>query len=466
MPASPTQPPPLCREEIERLVEADHRCLWHPFTQMREWYGQPCLIIAAGEGCELIDVEGNRYLDGVSSLWANVHGHRRREIDEAVRRQLDRVAHSTLLGLAHPAAIELARELVELAPAGLKRVFYSDNGSTAVEAALKIAYQHWAQQGTESKRTKKQFVSFHNAYHGDTLGAVSVGGVELFHERYRGLLFPVHKVHYPYCYRCHLGLVHPGCGQACLEELEDLLERSGHTLAALIIEPLVQGAAGMITAPPGHLKAVADLCRRYEVLLIADEVAVGFGRTGKLFACEQEGVSPDLMALAKGITGGYLPLAATLTTESVYAAFLGEAAESKAFFHGHTFTGNPLAAAAALASLEVFRKEKTLEALAPKIRHFETRLEAFRKLEHVGDVRQRGFLAGIELVEDRTSKRPYPVEKRVGVEVILEARRRGLVIRPLGDVIVLMPPLVMSLPELDRMLDITFECIDRITAEA
>ena len=458
-------PLPLSRKEIERLIEADRRFLWHPFTQMQEWSDQPCLIVAAGEGCHLIDVEGNRYLDGVSSLWANVHGHRRTEIDEAIRKQLDRIAHSTLLGLAHPAAIELARELVFLAPEGLTRVFFSDNGSTAVEAALKIAFQYWAQQGEESKKAKRQFISFRNAYHGDTLGAVSVGGVDLFHERYRPMLFPCHKVHYPYCYRCHLGRTHPECGQVCLEELEDVLERQGHSLAALIIEPLVQGAAGMITAPAGYLKSVAALCRKYEILLIADEVAVGFGRTGTLFACEQEGVNPDLMAVAKGITGGYLPLAATLATERIYEAFLGEVAEAKTFFHGHTFTGNPLAAAAALASLRIFREERTLEGLQPKIRHFASRLQTFRQLEHVGDIRHRGLLAGIELVQDRPAKRPYPVEKRVAVQVILEARRHGLVIRPLGDVIVLMPPLAVSLEEIDRLLDITYECIEKVTRE-
>lgn len=458
-----TPGPPLSPEKIEDLVEADHRHLWHPFTQMQEWYGQPCLIVAAAEGCTLIDAEGNRYLDGVSSLWANVHGHRRKELDEAIRNQLDRVAHTTLLGLAHPAAIELARELAAFAPPGLVRVFFSDNGSTAVEAALKIAFQYWEQQRDERKKTKRRFVSFRNAYHGDTLGAVSVGGVDLFHERYRPLLFPSRKVSYPYCYRCHLGLSRSACGMACADELEDVLEREGLSTAALIVEPLVQGAAGMVVAPEGFLKRVEAICRRHGVLLIADEVAVGFGRTGTLFACEQEDVRPDLMALAKGLTGGYLPLAATLTTEEIYEAFLGQVAEGKTFFHGHTFTGNPLACAAALASLEIFRRERLLERIQPKIRHFGSRLEAFRDLESVGDVRYKGLMAGIELVADKETKEPYPVEKRVGVKVILEARRRGLVIRPLGDVIVLMPPLAIPIEELDRILDVTYESIDTVT---
>ena len=454
---------PLPPGEIERLIQADHRHLWHPFTQMKEWYGQPCLIIAEGEGPYLVDVEGNRYLDGVSSLWVTLHGHRHREIDKAIQDQLKRIAHTTLLGLAHIPSIELAEKLAAISPEGLSRVFYSDNGSTAVEAALKIAFQYWQQHPDPAKRTKRRIVSFHNAYHGDTLGAVSLGGVDLFHACYGALLFPVCKVHYPYCYRCHMGLSHPGCGQACLQELEDLMERQGHTLAALVIEPLVQGAAGMITAPKGFLKGVETLCREHEVLLIADEVAVGWGRTGTLFAVEQEGVKPDLMALAKGITGGYLPLAVTLVKEEIYEAFLGDYEEEKAFFHGHTYTGNPLAAQASLACLRIFEEENTLEHLQPKIRQLEKRLDELRHLEHVGDVRQCGFLAGIELVQDRRSKQPYPPGERTAMRVTLEARRLGLLIRPLGDVLVIMPPLILSLEELDRMMDIIHTCIRKVT---
>ncbi len=463
-PRAPT--PPLPPSEVRRLVEADHKCLWHPFTQMEEWLEQPCLIFAEGEGAWLVDVEGNRYLDGISSLWVNIHGHRRKEIDEAVREQLDRVAHCTLLGTANVPAIRLAERLVELTPEGLTRVFYSDNGSTAVEIALKIAFQYWQQQEEAEKRRKKGFVSFHNAYHGDTLGAVSVGGIDLFHAKYGPLLFPTHKVHYPYCYRCHLDLSHPGCGLACLEELEGLMEREAGNLAALIIEPLVQGAAGMITAPPGFLKGVETLCKRHEVLLIADEVAVGWGRTGTLFAVEQEDVTPDLLAMAKGLTGGYLPLAATLTTEAVYEAFLGPYEEEKTFFHGHSYTGNPLAAQAALASVEIFEREGTLERLQPKIRRLAERLEAFRDMEHVGDVRQRGFMAGIELVEEKATKRAYPPGRRVGMRVALEARRHGVLLRPLGDVMVLMPPFVITLEELDRLLDVTRLCIETVTGGA
>ncbi len=455
--------PPLSADEIQALIAADHKHVWHPFTQMQEWCEQPCMIVAAGEGAYVIDVEGNRYLDGISSLWVNVHGHRRKEIDEAVRDQLDRIAHSTLLGTANVPSIWLAEKITRLAPEGLTRVFYSDNGSTAVEVALKIAFQYWQQQENPKKREKRQIVSFYNAYHGDTLGAVSVGGIDLFHGKYGPLLFPARKVRYPDCYRCHLGLTLPECGIACLEELEKLMEREADTLAALVIEPLVQGAAGMIMAPPGHLKAVEDLCRKHDVLLIADEVAVGWGRTGRLFGVDQEGVRPDLLAMAKGLTGGYLPLAATLTTERIYEAFLGPCEEEKTFFHGHSYTGNPLAAAAALASVEIFEKEKTVEALQPKIKHLAAGLERFWNLEHVGDVRQRGFMVGIELVEDTATKWSYPSRERIGMKVAMEARRHGVLLRPLGDVMVLMPPFIVTLEEIDKLLDVTYACIESIT---
>ncbi len=454
---------PLSADEIRALIEADHKHVWHPFTQMQEWVEQPCMIVAEGEGAYVIDVEGNRYLDGISSLWVNVHGHRRREIDDAIRAQLDRIAHSTLLGTASVPSIRLAERIIRLAPEGLTRVFYSDNGSTAVEVALKIAFQYWQQHEDPAKRKKKRIVSFHNAYHGDTLGAVSVGGIDLFHGKYGPLLFPVRKVHYPDCYRCRLGLASSECGIACLEELERLMEREADTLAALVIEPLVQGAAGMIMAPPGHLKAVETLCRKHDVLLIADEVAVGWGRTGTLFAVDQEDVRPDLLAMAKGLTGGYLPLAATLTTEPIYEAFLGPYEEEKTFFHGHSYTGNALAAAAALASVEIFEKENTMENLQPKIARLAEGLERFRDLEHVGDVRQRGFMVGIELVEDKSSKRSYPAGDRIGMKVAMEARRHGVLLRPLGDVMVLMPPFIITLDEIDTLLDVTYRCITSVT---
>jgi adenosylmethionine-8-amino-7-oxononanoate aminotransferase len=444
-----------------RLEEADKRYIWHPFTQMRDYQGMEPVIIERGEGSYLIDIHGRRYLDGVSSLWVSVHGHRREEIDQAIIEQVGRISHSTLLGLSNPPAIELAEQLVEITPAGLERVFYSDNGSTGCEVALKMAFQYWQHRGD---RNKTRFISFKNAYHGDTLGAVSVGGIDLFHEAFRALLFPVLQAEAPYCYRCPLNLGLPACGMACLEGLEQILKEHQEEAAALIIEPLVQGAAGMITQPPGFLTRVRELCLRYGVLMIADEVAVGFGRTGRMFACDHEGVRPDLMVLAKGITGGYLPLAATLATEEVYQAFLGEHHEFKTFFHGHTYTGNPLACAAALANLEVFEREKTLEQLVPKIDFLARRLERCKDLPAVGEVRQRGFMTGIELVADKETKTPFLPQEKVGIKVILEARKRGLIIRPLGDVIVIMPPLSISEEELEEVIEITYQSIKTVIA--
>jgi adenosylmethionine-8-amino-7-oxononanoate aminotransferase len=413
------------------LVSADRSFLWHPFTQQRGWTEEEPVIVESAEGCELIDSEGRRYIDGVSSLWCNVHGHRHPAIDAAVRAQLDRVAHSTMLGLTHPPAIELAERLVQLAPPGLTRVFYSDSGSTAAEIALKMAFQYWQQRG-RTERTG--FVCLDNAYHGDTVGSVSVGGIDLFHSLYRPLLFDATRVP-------------PGD----LEAMDAAL--AGGEVAAVIMEPLVQGAAGMIMQPDGYLRGVRDLCDRHEVLLILDEVATGFGRTGRMFACEHEGVAPDFLCLAKGLTGGYMPLAATLATETVYDGFLGEHQDFRTFFHGHTYTGNPLACAAALATLEVFKRERTLERLQRKMALLGLLLEPVEAHAAVAEVRRRGFMVGIQL-------RDYPLELRMGHRVTLEARRRGAIVRPLGDVLVLMPPLAISEDELERLVAITTDAID------
>jgi adenosylmethionine---8-amino-7-oxononanoate aminotransferase len=420
------------------LAAADRAYLWHPFTQQRGWVGEHPVIVERAEGTDLIDVEGNRYIDGVSSLWCNVHGHAHARLDAAIREQLDRVAHSTMLGLSHRPAIELAQRLVALAPAGLTRVFYSDSGSTATEIALKMAFQYWRQRGQDRRR----FAALRMAYHGDTIGSVSVGGIDLFHSLYEPLLFETLKAE-------------PGD----VAGMERLLAEHDGEVAAVIMEPLVQGAAGMLVHPPGYLRAVRDLCDQHGVLLILDEVATGFGRTGRMFACEHEGVAPDLMCLAKGISGGYLPLAATLTSERIYEGFLGEHEQFRTFFHGHTYTGNPLACAAGLATLDVFRDERTLERLQPKIELLADLLEPVAEHPAVSDVRRCGFMVGIELVE-------HPLPMRIGHRVALEARRRGAIIRPLGDVVVLMPPLSISPDELSRLAGITIEAIDAATGAA
>jgi adenosylmethionine-8-amino-7-oxononanoate aminotransferase len=446
------------------LERKDKKYVWHPFTQMQDYLKEKPLIIEEGKGVYLKDIDGNWYMDGVSSLWVNVHGHRKREIDRAIRTQLNKIAHSTMLGPSNIPAIELAEKLVKIAPKGLHKVFYSDNGATAVEIGLKMAFQYWQQKkGKHVRKTK--FITLKHSYHGDTIGSVSLGGIDLFHSMYRPLLFKTYKAESPYCYCCPLKLSYPSCRIKCLDSVEQIMKKKGDEIAALVIEPLVQGAAGMIVQPSGYLKGVRELCKKYRILMVADEVATGFGRTGRMFACEHEEVFPDIMALAKGISGGYLPLAATLTTDEIYSGFLGEYKEFRTFFHGHSYTGNPLACAAAIASLDVFDKEKTLERMQGKIGYLRKRLEEYKELSHVGDIRQAGFMIGIELVRDKKTKEPYPPEEKIGIKVIEEARKRGLVIRPLGNVIVILPPLVINKKELKSMMDIIYESIERVTGK-
>jgi adenosylmethionine-8-amino-7-oxononanoate aminotransferase len=446
------------KARTQRLQAEDRRYLWHPFTQQRDWVKTAPLIIERGRGVYLEDTDGRRYLDGASSIWVNLHGHCKGALDRALAAQVTRIAHSTLLGLSNVPAIELAKRLVGLAPRGLTRVFYSDNGSTAVEIALKMAFQYWRLKGNAAL-SKAKFLHLGQAYHGDTLGAVGVGGVPIFHERFKPLLRPSFEAHAPYCYRCPLGLTFPRCKLACADSVEEILDRHHGEIAALIVEPMLLAAGGMITMPPGYLTRLRTLCTRYRVLMIADEVATGFGRTGRMFACEHEGVKPDLMAVSKGLTGGYLPLAATLTTEKIYRAFLGRYDEFKTFFHGHSYTGNPLGCAVALANLDVFEKEHTLDRLQPKIAALTRLLKPLRDHPHVGEVRQIGLIAGIELVENRATKAPYPLAERVGMRVADKARTLGLLIRPLGNVIVLMPPLSTTLPELRKMVEIVAKAI-------
>jgi adenosylmethionine-8-amino-7-oxononanoate aminotransferase len=428
---------------------------------MSEWESDDPIVIERGEGSWLIDTDGNRYLDGVASMWTNVHGHCRRELNEALKAQVDRLEHSTLLGQASEQSILLAERLAAIAPEGLEKVFYSDNGSTAVEVGLKMAFQYQQHRGHVQKQ---KFITFKHAYHGDTLGAVSVGGIDIFHEVYRPLLFATIQAPAPYCYRCECGGTDSAtCGFACIEALEQLMAEHHHETAGLIIEPLVQGAGGMIVHPSGFLKSVRDLCDCYGILMIADEVATGFGRTGTMFACQREGVTPDIMALSKGITAGYLPLAATMTTHEVYDAFLGQYRELKTFFHGHTFTGNPLACTVALASLDLFGKDYLLENLKPKIAYLEERLSGLSGLTHVGDVRSCGMVGGIELVRDKATRETYPWEEKVGVQVCREARKHGLLLRPLGNVIVVFPPLAISLDDLKFLFDGVVTAIRAVT---
>ena len=447
--------------DYETLKRLDHTYLWHPFTQMREWMSEEPCIISQGDGHYLFDVKGRKYLDGVSSLWCNVHGHRKKELDEAVKAQLDRIAHSTFLGLSHVPGIQLAEKLIEATPKGLQRVFYSDSGATAVEIALKMAVQYWQLKG-ETKRTK--VASLAESYHGDTIGAMSLGYSELFHHFHLPLLFPVLRINPPHGFRYLKRLSEEEALKSAIREAEEKLTREKDSLAALIIEPLMQGAAGMWSQPPGYVWALREICRRNGILFIADEVATGFGRTGRMFACDHEDVRPDVVCLGKGITAGYLPLAATVTTEEIFSVFLGEYKEFKTFFHGHTYTGNPLACAVALASLDLFNRENIIDRMQPRIAYLKRRLKQdFLPLAHVADIRQWGFMVGIELVEDKNERISYPSERRTGHKVILEARKRGVMIRPLGDVIILMPPLTIADEELEMLLDVTGDSIQAVT---
>lgn len=444
---------------MQTIEEKDKAYIWHPFTQMKDWLENDQTVITEAEGVRLKDSEGRTYYDGVSSLWVNLHGHRRKEIDEAIIAQLGKVAHSTALGLANVPAAELAERLVKIAPEGLVKVFYSDDGSTAVEVAIKMAFQYWQHRG---KPEKKRFIALSNAYHGDTVGTVSVGGIDLFHRVFEPLLFKPYHVPSPCCYHCKL-TEKQDCRMQCVEVLEAVLREKHEEIAALVIEPVVQAAAGMLMAPHGYLKRVRELTKQYGVLLIADEVAVGFGRTGRMFACEHDCVSPDFLCLSKGITGGYMPLAATLTTQEVFDAFLGDMAEKKTFYHGHSYTANQLACAAGIASLKIFEQDRVIEKMQEKIYFISEKLQELFELPHVGEARQRGMIVGVELMEDKEKHQPYAWEKCMGAVVCMKAREYGLFIRPVGDVVVFMPPLCSTLEELGDMLAILKRSIHEVT---
>ncbi len=437
----------------------DREYVWHPFTQMREWLSSQNLTIVAAEGNYLIDADGKRYFDGVSSLWVTIHGHKHPCLNKAILGQLNRVAHTTYLGLAHDMGAKLARALTGILPRPLKRVFYSDNGSTAVEIALKMAYQYWSHHGQKRPR----FLSLENAYHGDTLGAVGVGGIDVFHTAFGPIIVKSLKAPSPYCYRCPLRLKRETCDLACADELEQILTQHRDHISAIIVEPEVQAAAGMIVMPEGYIQRVSAAARTHGVLLIYDEVATGFGRTGRLFAMEHSGTVPDFVALAKGITGGYLPLAATITTEDVFEAFLGSYEEFKTFFHGHTYTANPLACAASLENLKILTHTSFLQRIEKLARTFSCILEEqFGAHPNAGDIRIKGLMAGVELVKDRKKREPFSVEKRVAWRTTLKVRERGLILRPLGDVLVFMPPLSSTEDELQFMVETARWALDEV----
>lgn len=434
------------------LEQWDKLFLWHPFTQMADLEKEPICIIERGEGIFLFDVEGNRYIDGISSMWTNVHGHNHPELNQALVEQIEKIAHSTLLGFSNVPAIKLAKELVELAPPNLTRTFFSDNGSTSVEVALKIACQYWQHVG-QPERT--QFVHLDQAYHGDTLGAVSVGGISLFHQTFLPLTFP--SISAPVPYHSQEGNL-----EVCLDSMEQIFNEHRGLLAGIIVEPLVQGAGGMIMHPPGFLKGVEQLSLKYDILFIVDEVMTGLGRTGRMWACQHEEVSPDILCTAKGLTGGYLPLAATLTTEKIYEAFLGDYTQLKTFFHGHTYTGNQLGASVALANLSLLKDPSFFLVLDEKIAYFKERLNIFAAHKNVGNLRSIGLIGAFELLKDKKNNIEFEFEEKAGIRVCQAALKHGLILRPLVNTIVLMPPLSITTEEIDQLINSLFSALTDI----
>ncbi|MDA8164885.1 MAG: adenosylmethionine--8-amino-7-oxononanoate transaminase [Desulfobacteraceae bacterium] len=432
------------------LPERDRRCLWHPYTQMKDYARRELPVIERAEGLFLYDLQGRRYYDTISSWWCILHGHRHPTIARAVHEQLDRLEQVLLAGFSHPPAIELAERLVAITPPGLAKVFYSDNGSTACEIAIKMSLQYWRQTGHPERN---RFVALERGYHGDTIGTMSLGGVPEFHQAFAGLLFDSYRLPAPECYRCPMGKERGECGLECLTPFAELLEREGKHIAGFILEPLLQAAGGMNIYPPAYLQKAADLARAHGVHLILDEVATGFGRTGRMFALEYADLAPDFLCLSKGLTGGFLPLAATLTTDEVYEAFYGDYAEGRTFFHGHTFTGNPLGVAAALGSLRVFAEEDVFGRLGRTIPYLHRKMARLRELPWVGDLRLLGTVAAIELVKDRKTKEGFPPADRVAWPLHLQGLEEGILLRPLGNVVYLWLPLSVTEADIDEITD-------------
>lgn len=446
----------------EALLCLDARHVWHPCTQMKDHEELPPIVIERGEGVYLEDVGGKRYIDGVSSWWVNLFGHNHPRLNAALKVQLGKIAHHIFANFTHEPAVTLAARLSALAPEGLSRVFFTDNGSSAVEAALKMSFQYWQQSGRPGKT---KFVSFTGAYHGETLGALSVGGCDLYRRIYRPILLQGYQVQGPDCYRCPEGKSRDTCGAECFVHVERIVEAFHEKICAVIIEPLVQCAGGMAIYPARYLQKLESLCRRLGVHVIADEIAVGFGRTGRMFACEHAGISPDIMCLSKGITGGYMPLAAVMTTEGIYRAFYDDYHTLKAFLHSHSYTGNPLASAVAVEVLRIFEEERILEQLPPKIERLASYRDAFESLANVGEYRQLGMIAAIELVKDRGTKDAFPREDRMGYRVFRRSLARGALLRPLGDVIYFFPPLTVTVGELDSLAEIAQGAIRDVLGE-
>ena len=428
---------------------------------MKDCEDLPPILVDRAKGIKLYDEKGNFYYDTISSWWCNVHGHNHPRIKSAIKKQLDSLEHVLFAGFTHRPAINLAERLIAIAPRNMAKIFFSDNGSTAVETALKMSFQYWQNVG---KKKKTGFISLDRAYHGDTVGAMSVSGVDLYNKVFAPLFFKSIKVPSPYCYRCPMERKRPYCNIECVKPLEKVLRDRNGEIAALILEPMVMAAGGMIIYPAAYLAKAADLARRHNVHLILDEVATGFGRTGKMFACEHASVEPDFICLSKGITSGYLPLGATLTTDRIYEAFYADYEDKKTFYHGHTYTANPVSSCAALASLEVFDSENTLKRAEGVSRLFHSKLEEFRRLKFVGDVRYIGMIGAIELVKDKRKKRPFGFRERVGLKIYKEGLKKGIILRPLGDIVYFYLPLCIKEREVDIVTDKAYRIIKSLRA--
>ena len=444
---------------MDKWVKKDLKYVWHPYTQMKDCQNLPPILIERAKGIKLYDKRGNVYYDTVASWWCNVHGHNHPKIKKAIKKQLNYLEHVLFAGFTHKPAILLSERLISIAPGNLTRVFYSDNGSTSVEIALKMSFQYWKNIG---RKTKTKFISFDNGYHGDTIGAMSVSGVSLFNQLFSPLFFPSYKVASPYCYRCPMEKQRPWCDIDCIKPLEKLLKDRAEEIAAMILEPLVMGAGGIIVYPKEYLEKAAALLKKHNVHLIVDEVATGFGRTGRMFACQHVKIQPDFMCLSKGITSGYLPLGVTLTTDDIYYSFYDDYRKGKTFYHGHTYTANPLSCSAAIASLDIFREEKTLHRIKRIIPILQDGLKKFENLLYVGDVRGLGMIGAIEIVRNKKSKTPFSLEERIGYRIYKQGLAKGLLLRPLGDIIYLFPPLCIKDNELVYILDTCYKIIKHL----
>lgn len=437
----------------------DLQYIWHPCSQMKDYEEFPPIVVERGEGPYLFDINGKSYLDAVSSWWVNLFGHSNKRINQAIKRQCDQLEHVIFANLSHKPAIELAERIVQITPQGLNKVFFADNGSSAVEVAIKLSYQYHQQIGNT---TRTKFVAITDSYHGETLGALSVGDIDLYNNIYEKLMMPTYKAQGPDCFRCPYGNSRENCSAQCIEGMEKLLEEKHNEVCGVVIEPLIQGAAGMKIYPPIYLQKLRALCTQYNIHLIADEVAVGFGRTGKMFACEHAQISPDIMCLSKGLTAGYLPLALTLMTDEIYQAFYHDYTELKAFMHSHSYTGNPIACAVANESLSIFQDENVLESNGRKARLInESVREKAENHPMIGEFRQLGMVGALELVEDKKLKTGFDWKKRVGYSIYKIALEKGVLLRPLGNVIYFMPPYVVEDDDIKLMVNTAFDSINQ-----